>query len=123
MAELLIYNGTHWMDKLTGEQVAKMRAKYPDWDARYAARHQKGEVIEIRPDGFWSKKGDYPRKDMFRVVLMPGVKPEDLKHLLERGKYERRRRIVDSGAAEIICTVNRLTDLAVTVKEIAADAD
>lgn len=119
MAELLIYNTTHWMDKLTSEQVAQMRAKYPDWDARYAARHQKGQVIEIRQDGFWSEKGLYPRKDVFRVVLLPGVKPEDLKHLLEPGRYERRRRVVDSGAMESVCTVNRLADLLVTTKDAA----
>lgn len=121
MAELLIYNTTHWMDKLDSKQFEAMQKKYPDWDARYAGRHQKGEVIEIRPDGFWSKKGIYPRTDVFRVVLLPGVKPEDVKHLLDPGKYERRRRIVESGAAKGVCTVNRLVDLAVTTKDVAVD--
>jgi hypothetical protein len=117
MAELLIYNATHWMDKLSSEQWEHYRAKHANWEAKYAGRWQKGQVVEIRPDGFWSQAGLYPRRDLFRVLLLPGVKPEDVRYLLAEGNHERRRYVVNSGAAAAVATVTDVRSLSVTDKE------
>jgi len=123
MAELLIYNGIHWMDKLTPEQLVEYQKKYDNWAAKFAGRWQKGQVVEIRPDGFWGK-GPYPRADVFRVVLMPGVAPEDVKHLMESGEIERKRYLVDSGDTKEVDTVTALKDLAVTdIQTVASEGE
>ena len=118
MAELLIYNGTHWMDKLTPTKFAAMREKYPDWDQQYAQRYQKGHVVEIRPDGFWSKAGRYPRKDVFRVLLLPGVSVQEVQYLLDAGRSERRCVTVDTGRGKDLATVSELAGLKVTVRDV-----
>ena len=113
MSEILVYNGEHWMDKLTPEQLNEMKIKYDNWDQKFAMRHKKGQVIEIRPDGFWGKE-PYPRKDVFRIVIIPGVDPKDLNYLLENSEIERKRYKIDSGITKEICTVALLEDLLVT---------
>jgi len=115
-AEVLIYNGTHWMDKLTAEQLAEYAKKYDNWGEKYAGRWQKGQVVEIRPDGFWGK-GPYPRTDVFRVVLLPGVKEADVQKYLDPGTTERRRYRVDTGATKDVETVTGIKTLSVTDKE------
>ena len=85
MAELLIYNTTHWMDHITTERWNELSAQVPHFQEQYLGRYQEGSVVEIRPDGFWSKKGVYPRADKFRVVLIPGISVAQLHFLMEAG--------------------------------------
>ena len=86
------------------------------WGEKYAGRWQKGQVVEIRPDGFWGK-GPYPRTDVFRVVLLPGVKEADVQKYLDPGTTERRRYRVDTGATKDVETVTGIKTLSVTDKE------
>lgn len=80
MAEFLIYNKDHWMDALTQEQVEEYVEKYPNFQAKYDARYQRGDVIEVRPDGYWteSKAPGYD-KSAFLLVTVPGLKFDDAK--------------------------------------------
>ena len=83
MAEFLIYNKDHWMDALTAEQLDKYCLRYSKFMRKYEARHQRGDVIEVRPDGFWSKEKRYPRVDVFRVVLLRGMSVEEASQYLQ----------------------------------------
>jgi hypothetical protein len=72
MAELLVKASGHWMDKLTESDVAKMSAKELEI---YKARHQPGDVIVVRPDGWkWGKRECLPE---FIVVKVPELSIED----------------------------------------------
>lgn len=78
MAEFLIYNKRHWMDDLTPTQIEGFRLKYnnqnKEWLDKYNARYQHGDIIEVRPDGFWT--GPTARgfnKEAFQVVSVPGL--------------------------------------------------
>ena len=77
MAEFIIYNKTHWMDKLTPEQLKQNQLKYSNWDLKYVARYQKGDIVEVRPDGFFTgpKAHGFDKKD-FRLVVVKGLKPD-----------------------------------------------
>jgi hypothetical protein len=112
MAEILLYNTTNWMDKLDSKRWAEL-SKDPNWAEQYAKRWQKDMVVEIRPDGFWSKKGLYPRKDVFRVLLLPGVKESEVRYLLEEGENARKKVKVSSGSTKEIATVNNIKALEV----------
>jgi len=81
MCEGLIYNGEHWMDKLSPAELAKKK-KDPKWDAKFEGRWQKGMVVEAYEDGHY-KVDPYPDNDVFRYFKMPGVPLKDIKHLLE----------------------------------------
>ncbi len=73
-AEFLIYNKVHWMHKLTFGEMKVCRAKYENWDERVAGQYIKGDVIEVRPDGFWvGPKARGFNKDAFRVLSIPGL--------------------------------------------------
>lgn len=105
MAELLIYNAGCWMDKLTSEDWEVRRTRCPDWDQKYVNRWQRGHVVEVRPDGFWSDAGVYPRADVFRVVLVPGLTVESAQTLLEPGISGRRKCRVLNGEGQVLHTV------------------
>ena len=76
MAEFLIYNKAHWMDALTDKEIAAYVEKHPGFMDAYNGRHQRGDVIEVRPDGFYTKEKKY-RKDTFAVVSIPKMSVED----------------------------------------------
>ena len=76
MTEFLIYNTDHWMDALTEVEVAEYENRYPNFRSKYNARYQRGDIVEVREDGFWGD-GPYPRKDVFRVVRVPGMSLKD----------------------------------------------
>lgn len=80
MAEFLIYNKEHWMDALTQEQLDGYVQKYPKFMDKYNARNQRGDVVEVRPDGYWtgSKAPGYD-KSVFLLVTVPGLKFDDAK--------------------------------------------
>lgn len=113
MAEVLIYNTTHWMDKLSQGEWNRLSKNDPNWQEKYAMRWQKDMVVERRPDGFWSKKGLYPRKDVFRVLLLPGVPEKDIDFLLEEGTSTRRKYKVASETDKEVATVSDIKNLIV----------
>ena len=82
MAEFLVYNQDHWMDSLTQNQIDEHIAKNPKFvKKKYNPRDQKGDIIEIRPDGYWT---DGKRKGFgshaFALVTVPGLSYGDAKH-------------------------------------------
>ncbi len=90
MAEFLIYDKVHGVDTLTPMQLAKYAQKYPKtFQIKYDAHYQKGDIIEVREDGFYTNtlKGDLSRWP-FRVVQVTGMKP-DKKYMTGDDKYKR----------------------------------
>jgi len=80
MAEFLIYNKTHWMDALTNKQKDELRVRDKYFDTKYNARYQKGDIIEVRPDGYWT--GQNARgfdTSAFKVVSVPGLEVDTTK--------------------------------------------
>lgn len=78
MAEFLIYNKEHWMDALNQEQIDEYVKKYPKFMDNYNARQQKGDVIEVRPDGYWTgPKAPGYDENVFLLVSVPRLKFED----------------------------------------------
>lgn len=112
MAEMLVYNTTHWMDKVTTERAQELRANDPQWDRRYAGRYQSGDVVEVRPDGYWTgPKAPGYNREVFRLVLAPGVKVDQVKHLMEGRKgYRRGFRVAAAG------TVRNIRELGIAEK-------
>lgn len=71
--ECLVRKIDTWMDHATLERIEELREN-KKWEARYLARERKGDVIEERPDGYWSgPKGKGFRPDVFELVCCPGV--------------------------------------------------
>jgi hypothetical protein len=70
MAELYIFDWTykHWMDDLTPEEVAQRIADNPDFERKYNARWQAGDIKEIYPDGHLPT-GETISPDTKEVVL------------------------------------------------------
>jgi hypothetical protein len=93
-AEFLIYDKDHWMDALTPGQVKKYAAKYDDFQSKYDGRYQRGDIVEVREDGFYTStlKGDLS-KWPFRVVVVPGLKA-DAQYMLPTLTKRRRFSIV-----------------------------
>ena len=49
--ELLIYNTDHWFDLESSERKAELNK-----DGKYDSRYKKGDIIEVREDGYWTGK-------------------------------------------------------------------
>lgn len=98
-AEFLIYDKDHWMDALTPTQLKEYVAKYENFQAKYDARYQRGDIVEVREDGFYTStlKGDLS-KWAFRVVVVPGLKA-DIQYV-SATLTKRRRFTISSGAGK-----------------------
>ena len=75
MAEFLIYNKTHWMDKLSQAEWDMFIQQNPNWQEKYSSRYQRGDFVEARPDGFFT--GPRARgfnKKVFRLLVVKGLK-------------------------------------------------
>ncbi len=96
MAEFLIYNKEHWMD--VDNAYAVWRKKIEDnpiftvaerarnlvkFDRKHDARYQRGDIVEIRPDGYWSIEKHFDAK-MFALLKVPGLSFEDAESYMER---------------------------------------
>ncbi len=121
MAEFLIYNKDHWMDALTPEKVAEYVKKYPKtFQTKYDARYQRGDIVEVREDGFYTStlKGDLS-KWAFRVVVVEGFKVDKkyTESIIQGGVMLKKRRynILD-GATKDIYTVSKIEDIILTGK-------
>jgi len=77
-AEFLIYNTDHWTKKLSAEDKAKWTRHE---QLKFAAVHEKGDIVEVRPDGYWTTR-KY-RTDVFRVVKKPGLDYKKYLHLMK----------------------------------------
>lgn len=109
MAEFLIYNKNHWMDALSKEQIEEYIKRYPNFQAKYDARYQRGDIVEVRKDGFYTStlKGDLSRWS-FRVVCVPGL-PVD-KSYTQDTKRKRRRYAISTtdGAVTTRTSINEV---------------
>ena len=119
-AEFLIYNKDHWMDSLTPEQLVEYVKKYPNFQAKYDARYQRGDIVEVREDGFYTStlKGDLSRW-AFRVVVVTGLKADN--KYVESTPTKRRRYNIPSGATKTVHIVSKIEDVALTDKLLSAN--
>lgn len=88
-AEFLIYDMDNWMDKLDPTTLKKYLADGKLTQEEYDNRDQRGDIIEVRPDGFWNTRGC--GKGQFRVVKVPGLAVEDVKEWGTTNEYGRRK--------------------------------
>ena len=80
-AELLVYKGPNWMDDLTQEQLAEYVKKWPNFMERYHARNRPGDVIDIKPNGFWDNRGH--GKEKFYVLRYPDMTMAEARKLTD----------------------------------------
>jgi len=81
MADLLLLNVDHWMDKLTTQEVADREKAKPGFQAKYNRRSQKGDVINVQEDNYYADT--QTGKGKFKILRLPGVKREDAIHYLK----------------------------------------
>ena len=94
MAEFLVYEKSHWMDKpneyerqmllidakidLTLEQKLKAKDSFAQ---KYNARYQPGDIVEVRPDGYWGEPDERDKHGWnhtaFALVKVPGSKVDE----------------------------------------------
>ncbi len=117
-AEFLIYNKDHWMDALTQTQIDEYVQKYPNFMDKYDARYQRGDIVEVRPDGFYTStlKGDLS-KWAFRVVVVTGLKAEN--KYMEATLTKRRRYNILDGMTKTVHTVSKIEDITLTDKSLS----
>ena len=81
--ELLVFNKAHWMDALSVAEVTDRTEENEHFQQRYDARYQRGDIIEVRPDGYWT---DGKRKGFgshaFALIIIPGVSVDDAQGLM-----------------------------------------
>ncbi len=78
MAEFLVYNKEHWMDKLTQAEVDTYAAAQPDFQAQYDSRYRKGDIVEVREDGYWTdgKRAGFG-SHAFALIIVPNLSLEE----------------------------------------------
>ena len=68
------------MDVLTQEQLDGYVKKYPKFTDKYNSHTQRGDVIEVRPDGYWTgPKAPGYDKSVFLLVTVSGLSFKDAK--------------------------------------------
>lgn len=68
MAEFLVKAKPNWRDNTPANVIAKMTV---DEKKHFAMRHQEGDIIAVRPDGWvWGKKEGLPD---FIIVKVPSL--------------------------------------------------
>ena len=80
MAEMLIYKGPHWMDKLTEADIAKRIKLDTDFQAKYDSRYVPGDIVEVRETGAVITNNE---RTKFTIVSVPAKKKADLLHMQE----------------------------------------
>lgn len=75
-AEFLVYAKTHWMESVDRSGWNKAQLD------EYATRYVKGDVVEVREDGYWTVSRGYD-KAAFAVIAVPGVLMKNYKHYEE----------------------------------------
>jgi len=82
MADLLILNIDHWMDKLTEDDLVEYTKKHSNFMDKYNRRSQKGDVIEVQEDNHWADS--QTGKGKFKILRLPGVKKVDAIHYVDK---------------------------------------
>jgi len=152
MAEFLVYATKHWMDKrteddpdwLTKEQIgidarqdlpsAKKAAMKENLVRKHSARYRAGDIIEVRPDGYWGEPDEKDKHGwnhkVFALVRVPGLsvalaKQYSEPYLDDKNKKDseilRRRRYTVSAlglATGETRTITRLQDARITEKSL-----
>lgn len=70
MADLLIYRGPHPWDNYSGAEIDAKELEHPGFRAKWERRTQRGDVIEVQPDGRYS---DSYKHKLFALVRVPGL--------------------------------------------------
>lgn len=78
MSIALIYKGPHWMDELSQAEIDKRVKQDKDFQAKYDARYQPGDVVEVREDGAVVTDNE---RTKFNVVAVPHQKKSDVDYL------------------------------------------
>lgn len=73
MAEFLIYDKDHWMDSLTQKQINDNEKEHPGFKDKYNRRYQRGDIIEVQEDGFWTQKRAGFGSHAFSLIVVPGL--------------------------------------------------
>jgi len=99
--------------------------KTPNFAQKYLSRYQRGDVVEVREDGFYTSmlKGDLTKASTkaFRVISIPGLKPDKkyMEPVLDGDKVTKRRRYrIQDGDTKTVHTVSKIEDLTLTDKSI-----
>jgi hypothetical protein len=82
--------------------------------------YNKGDIIEIRPDNYWTRDHDFNRK-AFRIVKIPSVAVSNLSKdyydtYEDKGKFYKRRYKLNITSTDLISTFNSLQDLTIVDK-------
>lgn len=104
--ELLVFNKAHWMDPLSAAEVAERVKENEHFQQKYDSRYQRGDIVEVRPDGFWTdgKRKGFGAPD-FALVIIPGVSFEDAKGLMGSLSLKRRQYKVDM--AQVVLSADK----------------
>jgi len=78
VAEFLIFAKNHWMDALTPQEVADRAAESYKFQRKYASRYQRGDIVEVRENGYWIGGKGFNR-DAFVVVQVSDMTVEAAK--------------------------------------------
>lgn len=119
MAEFLIYDRDHWMDKLNQEEYDKLMT-HPHGAEKFLARYQRGDIVEVRSDGFYTSTLNVATaKWPFRVVVVEGLKPDNkyAEPIMQGDTIIKRRRYnISDGATKMVHTVSKIEDITLTDK-------
>jgi len=90
MAELLIKDRQHWTETASEEEKKKWTPHEKD---KFAGVYRVGDIVEIRPDGYWTTPGKSPgfNKKAFGLLVIPGVPIKEVEFLLTKGKIKNKR--------------------------------
>lgn len=121
MAEFLIYDKDHWMDKINQEEYDKLMAT--EYGAeKYLARYRRGDIVEVRPDGFYTSTLNVATaKWPFRVVVVTGLKSDNkyVEPIMQGDTIIKRRRYaISDGATKMVHTVSKIENITLTDKSI-----
>jgi len=96
MADLLIYNKVHWIERTDAKRLDMLKAKYETKKDGLIAMHRKfeghwrkGDVVDVKPDGWFDK---HPTAGPFIVVKAPQMSLKAARaQLLQEGEIHRRK--------------------------------
>jgi hypothetical protein len=119
-AEFLIYDKTNWMHDLTPTQQADYRKRYENWDERVDGQYIKGDVVEVRPDGFWTTNGRGFDRRAYRVLKVPGLAVKTAQNYRVITATKKSRYNISTGTNDKIKTVSNIIDVSIEDKELTA---
>ena len=125
-----MYNKTHCMDELSVAEIAERVKENAHFQVKYDARYQRGDIVEVRADGYWSKDRAGHGKHAFALVVLPGLSIEDAQHYMDAHEDmtdpekpilpKRRKHQMDMAQmslnAEKIVTITNISDAHITDK-------